>query len=64
MSLPDLLFSIFVLTVAVLGVICCSKLNSFLGLADDNPIEEEAEELFEAKTGMKVDFTPDSKEVE
>lgn len=60
MSVPDVVFSIFVLTAAVFGVIGCSKLNSILGLRDDNPIEEE-EDLFEAKTGIKVDFTPESK---
>lgn len=41
----------------------CSEVNSQIGLKDDNPMEEAAEEMIEEETGIIVDFTPESKEV-
>ena len=40
----------------------CSAINTKLGLADDNPIEEIGEAVIEAKTGLDIDLTPGSPE--
>lgn len=53
---------IVVISVIAVGVMGCSILNKKLGLKDDNVIEESAELILEAKTGIDVDFTPESPE--
>jgi len=42
----------------------CSWVNMKMGLPDDNLIEEVAEEVIEAKTGIDIDLTPYSVEYE
>jgi hypothetical protein len=38
----------------------CSLINDDLGLKDDNVFEEAAEEYIKEKTGISVEFTPES----
>lgn len=40
----------------------CHSLNQRFGLADDNFIEEISEDVLKAKTGIDLDFTPDTPE--
>ena len=47
---------------SLLLVSACSELNKEAGLKDDNPIEEAAEFIIKEKTGVEIDFTPESKE--
>lgn len=38
---------------------CCSYINHFLGLENDNILEELVEAKIEAETGLKFDLTPE-----
>ncbi len=40
----------------------CSSFNKKIGVADDHFSEEVLEKYIEAKTGLDIDLTPDSKE--
>jgi hypothetical protein len=40
----------------------CSQMNNYLGIQDDNIVEEAIEEVIEEKTGIKLDLTPGSDE--
>lgn len=40
----------------------CSEINKKMGVQDDNFVEEVAEALLENKTGIDVDFTPETEE--
>lgn len=40
----------------------CHKINQWVSLNDDNVIEEAAEELLKDKTGLDLDFTPNTPE--
>ncbi len=47
---------LFALTMAITGA--CSVFNAYVGLEDDNIIEEAVEDAIEAKTGFRFDLTP------
>lgn len=49
----------FIGLLAVAGVF--HFLNQLLGLKDDNPLEQVAEEVVELETGVKIDLTPNEK---
>ena len=36
----------------------CSMMNQELGLKDDNPFEQAAEEFIKEETGIEIEFTP------
>lgn len=40
----------------------CSSINKWVGLPDDNFIEEAAEDVVQHEVGINFDFTPDSPE--
>jgi len=46
----------------LLTFVGCAKLNRYVGLADDHPIEEQIEEHIGDTLGIDIDLTPDSKE--
>lgn len=50
----------FILVASML--IGCSPINKKLGLPDDNIIEESAEAILKAESGIDIDFTPSSPE--
>lgn len=50
------------LLIPLLLVSACSELNKEAGLKDDNKLEKFVEEQIEEKTGIEIDFTPESKE--
>ena len=52
------IFIALVLAMAVAGG--WKYINAWLGLGDDNKIEEVAEDVLYHQTGINVDFTPDS----
>lgn len=54
-----------VICLALVGSIlgACSALNKWVGLPDDNPIEEIAEQQLKNQIGLDIDFTPDSPEL-
>lgn len=55
------LVSVFMMSL----VLCsCSTLNRWVGLEDDNFIEEAVEDVVQNETGLNFDFTPNSPEVE
>lgn len=54
-----LIFTVFIIMVSC-GA--CSVVNKYIGVEDDNPVEELAEELILCQTGMEIDLTPESKE--
>lgn len=56
------LFCLTALAFTAVGVTACAKINKKLGLKDDNLIEEIIENVVEENLGIKVDFTPSSKE--
>jgi len=56
------LTALLILVSAILGG--CSYLNRKSGLEDENPIEELIESAIEAKTGLDIDLTPETKEVD
>ena len=41
---------------------CCGTFNRYLGLKDDNTLEEGAEYLLKEKTGIDIDLSPASPE--
>ena len=41
----------------------CSYFNKFMGLKDDNVVEEAAEDVIEHETGIHLDLTPLTPEV-
>lgn len=43
-------------------VASCSSINRYVGLPDDNIVEETAEFAIEEKTGLDIDLTPESPE--
>lgn len=45
-----------------LALIACSHFNEWVGVPDDNPIEESIESLIERQSGIDFDLTPASKE--
>lgn len=47
---------------ALMLMTSCSWINAKLGLPDDNLVEETAECLIQAKTGVDIDLTPGSPE--
>ena len=54
---------IFVVFLSILSVFSgCSFFNRKLGLKDDHALEEFSEDLLRNKTGVDLDFTPDSPE--
>lgn len=40
----------------------CHAINKFIGLPDDNPIEEIAEAAIKASSGQEIDLTPETPE--
>lgn len=50
------------LLAVLLLVNACSDLNKQAGLKDDNKLEQFFEDQIEEKTGIEVDFTPESKD--
>lgn len=40
----------------------CTAINKYIGLPDDNPLEEIAEQLIKNETGLDVDLSPSSPE--
>ena len=40
----------------------CTMINKILEIDDDNPVEELAEEIIKAQTGIDIDLTPESEE--
>jgi hypothetical protein len=51
---------LIVIVVAVVAAAIGYGSSKYLG--DDNPVEEAAEEVIEADTGIDIDLTPGSKE--
>jgi len=49
----------FILGALVFG---CSYVNKFIGIDDDNIIEEVAEKAIESETGLDIDLTPSTPE--
>jgi len=47
-----------------IGVAGCSQINRYLGLEDDHPIEERAEQEIKESLGLEVDLSSDSPECE
>ena len=47
----------------MLSLTGCSSFNEYMGLADDNLIEEYIEEYIEDELGIGVDLTPESLEI-
>ena len=43
-------------------LLSCSKINSMLGLQDDNIMEEVVEDVIKQETGLDMDLTPSSPE--
>lgn len=37
----------------------CSAINHYLGLEDDNQIEQAIEDVIEHQTGIEIDLTPE-----
>lgn len=54
------LFFVVIVIMVLSGA--CRVLNRYAGVEDDNPVEELAEEIIRAKTGMELDLTPKSEE--
>ena len=54
--------SILVALVALIGCFSCTKCNHWLGLNDDNPVEESMEWLIKEKTRIEVDLSGDTPE--
>lgn len=53
------------LTVAVMVVVSsCSYINPYLGLSDDNILEELGERIIENETGIDIDLSHESPEDE
>jgi len=50
------------LLLILITFIGCAKLNRYVGLPDDHPIEEQIEDHINDTLNVDVDFTPDSKE--
>lgn len=44
----------------IISISSCSYINKKLGLKDDHPIEQAAEKMLEQRTGLHIDFTPES----
>lgn len=42
-----------------LALVACSKVNQYLGLKDDNIIEETIEFIILKETGSEIDLTPE-----
>lgn len=53
---------LMVAVISLLAITSCSAINKKLGFKDDNEAEEVSEAILKAKTGMDLDFTPDSPE--
>lgn len=52
----NLLLAGLVILAMLMG--CMHVINDYLGLHDDNAIEEGIEKLIELKTGLDIDLTP------
>ena len=48
----------------LLGASGCEWVNDTLGIDDDSPVEEICEGLIEKETGVSIDLTPRSPEVD
>lgn len=42
----------------------CHKINQYFGMPDDNPIEQDIEKIIKDESGIAVDLTPNSKEID
>lgn len=51
-----------IIIILSLLMIACSHFNEWVGVPDDNPIEESIEDLIERQSGIDFDLTPASKE--
>jgi len=49
------------ISVLILAAGCCT-MNKFLGLKDDNVVEEVVENVIQQETGLDIDLTPDTPE--
>lgn len=52
----------YIYILALFACVSCSAVNKKVGLPDDNIIEEAAEILIDAETGLKLDLTPSTPE--
>ena len=52
--------SVLILIACAFGA--CTSLNKYIGLPDDHPLEEIAEQQIKNETGYDVDLTPESPE--
>lgn len=52
------LASILCLIGVISSVVLCVVLAKYMGLQDDNPIEEAVEEVIKEQTGLDIDLTP------
>lgn len=40
------------------------KINQYFGMPDDNPVEQDIEKIIKDESGIDVDLTPNSKEID
>lgn len=50
-----------IVSILVLAAGCCT-MNKFLGLKDDNAVEEIVENVIQQETGLDIDLTPNTPE--
>ena len=58
----EIVITASVLLIFLMILCSCSRANKWLGLEDDNPVEEYAEDIIEFKTGVKMDLSSESPE--